>query len=504
MVDGESVDIGLVGDVTDVNPEAVLDIIDAGRIPVIATVAPDEDGQVHNVNADSAAASLAASLGAEKLVVLTDVPGLYADWPNTNSLVTEINATELAALLPKLETGMVPKMEACLRAVQQGVPRAAVVDGRVAHSLLLEILTDAGFGTMVVPDATPPLRRRHDHRTLHLGDRRTASAPPTPMRTTMMRTFGQPQLVLTRGEGAHVWDEHGRRYLDLLAGLAVNALGHAHPFVNAAITAQLATLGHISNFFASTPQVALAGRLIELVTRGQGSARVFLTNSGTEANEAAVKITRMTGRHKLVATTTGFHGRSIGALSITGKASYREPFEPLLPDVTFVPFGDAEALGAAVTAETAAVVLEPVQGEAGVVVPPPGYLQRGPGHHLGERRAAVAGRGADGDRPVRRVVPAPHRRRPPGPGDGGQGSRQRLPAGRLPRPRRRPATCSGRVRTDPRSAATRSPRSRAWRRCGSSNATGSLPGCGAKGARSRGGSELWPTRWWSRCGRPAC
>jgi acetylornithine/N-succinyldiaminopimelate aminotransferase len=192
---------------------------------------------------------------------------------------------------------------------------------------------------------------------------------------TMMRTFGQPQLVLARGEGVHVWDEHGRRYLDLLAGLAVNALGHAHPFVNAAITAQLATLGHISNFFASTPQVALAGRLVELVTRGEGSARVFLTNSGTEANEAAVKITRLTGRSRLVATTTGFHGRSVGALSITGKDSYREPFEPLLRDVTFVPFGDTEALNDAVDAETAAVVLEPVQGEAGVLLPPPGYLQ---------------------------------------------------------------------------------------------------------------------------------
>jgi acetylornithine aminotransferase len=192
---------------------------------------------------------------------------------------------------------------------------------------------------------------------------------------TMMRTFGQPQLVLSRGEGAHVWDEHGRRYLDLLAGLAVNALGHAHPFVNAAITAQLATLGHISNFFASTPQVALAGRLIDLVTRGHGTARVFLTNSGTEANEAAVKITRLTGRHRLVATTTGFHGRSVGALSITGKAGYREPFEPLLPDVTFVPFGDTEALRAAVSTETAAVVLEPVQGEAGVLIPPAGYLE---------------------------------------------------------------------------------------------------------------------------------
>jgi acetylglutamate kinase len=151
MIDGESVDIGLVGDVVHVRPEAVVDLIDAGRIPVVSTIAPDEDGQAHNVNADTAAAALASALGAEKLVVLTDVAGLYRNWPDSEEIITQIDTTELAELLPSLSSGMVPKMEACLRAVQDGVSRATVIDGRVPHSLLLEIFTDAGSGTQVIP-----------------------------------------------------------------------------------------------------------------------------------------------------------------------------------------------------------------------------------------------------------------------------------------------------------------------------------------------------------------
>ncbi|GAA2343528.1 acetylglutamate kinase [Saccharopolyspora halophila] len=153
-VDGEAVDVGLVGDVVDVNPEAVLDLINAGRIPVVSTVAPDEDGVVHNVNADTAAGALAEALGAEKLVVLTDVEGLYTDWPDRSSLVSRLDADELTKLLPKLASGMVPKMEACLRAVRGGVPRAHVIDGRLAHSVLLEVFTKAGVGTMVFPAGT--------------------------------------------------------------------------------------------------------------------------------------------------------------------------------------------------------------------------------------------------------------------------------------------------------------------------------------------------------------
>ena len=149
-VDGQPVDVGQVGDVASVDVSAVTDLIAAGRIPVISTVAPDVDGVLHNLNADTAAAALAVALQARKLVVLTDVAGLYADWPDTTSLVSEITADDLAALLPSLESGMVPKMEACLRAVRGGVPAAHVVDGRVAHSTLLEVFTSEGFGTMVV------------------------------------------------------------------------------------------------------------------------------------------------------------------------------------------------------------------------------------------------------------------------------------------------------------------------------------------------------------------
>jgi acetylglutamate kinase len=154
-VDGELVDIGQVGDVAKVDTSAVDDLIAAGRIPVIATVAPDAAGVVHNVNADTAAAALAEALGARKLVVLTDVPGLYTDWPDTSSLTTSIDADALEKLLPSLEAGMAPKMEACLRAVRGGVPAAHVVDGRVPHSTLLEVFTSEGVGTMVVPSATP-------------------------------------------------------------------------------------------------------------------------------------------------------------------------------------------------------------------------------------------------------------------------------------------------------------------------------------------------------------
>jgi acetylglutamate kinase len=155
VVDGEDIDLGLVGEVVEVRPEAVLDLLQAGRIPVVSTVAPDvdsADGQVLNVNADTAAAALAVALGATKLVVLTDVEGLYADWPDRTSLVSRASASEVEKLLPTLEAGMVPKMEACLRAVRGGVPQAHVVDGRVPHSILLEVFTSEGVGTMVLPD----------------------------------------------------------------------------------------------------------------------------------------------------------------------------------------------------------------------------------------------------------------------------------------------------------------------------------------------------------------
>ncbi len=190
---------------------------------------------------------------------------------------------------------------------------------------------------------------------------------------SVMPTYGPPARVLVRGDGCWVWDEAGTRYLDLLAGIAVNTLGHAHPALVAAVSRQVATLGHVSNLYTTPVQVELAERLLALLDAPAGS-RVFFGNSGAEANEAAFKLTRRTGRTRVVAAVGAFHGRTMGALALTGKAAARAGFEPLPGDVVHVPYGDADALRAAVDDSCAAVVLEPVQGEAGVVPAPPGYL----------------------------------------------------------------------------------------------------------------------------------
>ncbi|MFH0177806.1 acetylornithine transaminase [Streptomyces cacaoi] len=188
----------------------------------------------------------------------------------------------------------------------------------------------------------------------------------------LMNNYGTPLLPLVRGAGSRVWDADGNEYLDFVGGIAVNALGHAHPAVVEAVSRQIGSLGHISNFFVSEPTVTLAERLLQHFGR---DGRVFFCNSGAEANEAAFKIGRLTGRTHVVATEGAFHGRTMGALALTGQPGKRDPFLPLPGDVTHVPFGDAQALAAAVTEETALVVLEPIQGELGVVVPPAGYLK---------------------------------------------------------------------------------------------------------------------------------
>lgn len=197
---------------------------------------------------------------------------------------------------------------------------------------------------------------------------------------SVMGTYGTPQRVLVRGEGCRVFDEDGRSYLDLLGGIAVNALGHAHPRLVEAVSTQLATLGHVSNLFTSPSQVALAQRLLALAgvgrADGPASGAVFFGNSGAEANEAAFKIARRTRRPRILAATGGFHGRTMGALAMTGKPTITDPFGPLPAGVEHLPYGDAAALEAAMADDVAAVVLEPIQGEAGIRVPPPGYLRR--------------------------------------------------------------------------------------------------------------------------------
>ncbi|WNZ12940.1 acetylornithine transaminase [Streptomyces sp. 11x1] len=191
-------------------------------------------------------------------------------------------------------------------------------------------------------------------------------------RGSLMNNYGTPKLSLVRGAGTRVWDADGKEYVDYVGGIAVNALGHAHPAIVEAVSTQIASLGHVSNLFVAEPPVALAERLLEHFGR---DGKVFFCNSGAEANEGAFKIGRLTGRTHMVATEGGFHGRTMGALALTGQPGKQTGFHPLPGDVTHVPYGDAQALAAAVTEETALVIIEPVQGEKGVVVPPPGYLK---------------------------------------------------------------------------------------------------------------------------------
>ncbi|WP_409496196.1 acetylornithine transaminase [Amycolatopsis sp. cmx-11-12] len=193
-------------------------------------------------------------------------------------------------------------------------------------------------------------------------------------KSSLMDNYGTPSLTLVRGEGAKVWDADGKPYIDLIGGIAVNALGHAHPAVVAAVSEQVAKLGHTSNLYVNPVAVELAETLLD-VAGLSGNAKVLFVNSGAEANEAALKISRLTGRTKIVACEGAFHGRTMGALTLTGQPSKREPFAPLVPGVTHVPFGDVDALRAAVDIDTAAVFLEPILGEAGVVPAPDGYLQ---------------------------------------------------------------------------------------------------------------------------------
>ncbi|MEW2524037.1 acetylornithine transaminase [Streptomyces sp. NPDC047071] len=191
-------------------------------------------------------------------------------------------------------------------------------------------------------------------------------------RGALMDNYGTPRLPLVRGAGSRLWDADGKEYVDFVGGIAVNALGHGHPAVVDAVSRQIAALGHVSNLFVAEPPVALAERLLQLFGR---DGRVYFCNSGAEANEGAFKIGRLTGRPHMVATDGGFHGRTMGALALTGQPGKQQPFLPLSGDVTHVPYGDADALRAAVTEDTAFVIIEPIQGENGVVVPPAGYLR---------------------------------------------------------------------------------------------------------------------------------
>ncbi len=375
--DGELVDLGHVGEVESVNPGAISALIADGRIPVISSVARSESAGVLNVNADTAAAALAVALKAAKLVMLTDVAGLYTSWQAGAAAAGEARRDQRAdrrgacrdAAWPARrhdpQDDRLPDRRERRRAAGPRARRAAAALGAAGDL--------HGFGD------------RHYGRAgqTRSGDRMTATDTASTTSdllkqryaATMMPNYGVPPLVLTRGDGCVVWDADGSSYLDLVGGIAVSALGHAHPAIVTAVSEQVTRLAHISNLYAHEGQIALAERLLGLLGT---DGRVFFANSGTEANEAAVKLVRRRQgeeRPVFVAAEHGFHGRTMGSLSLTGKSSIREPFHPFGLEVRFVPYGDPDALAAAVGPDCAGVFLEPGLGEGGVVPAPAGYLR---------------------------------------------------------------------------------------------------------------------------------
>ncbi len=244
-----SASLGYVGDVLGIDPTIVQRLLAEGLIPVLATIGADRAGQAYNINADTVAGAVAEALAAEKLIFLTDVEGVRADPADPATLCRQLTADELDALVAggAARGGMAPKAAACSKAVRNGVSRAHILDGRVPHALLLELFTDGGVGTMVLPGMSAPDR------------------------SALMRTYAEPPVTFVRGEGSHLFDAEGRRYLDFISGLAVTSLGHSHPAVASAVAAQARTLCHVSNLYGNELAPEVAATLDRLV--GGGTAR---------------------------------------------------------------------------------------------------------------------------------------------------------------------------------------------------------------------------------------
>ena len=418
-------DLGYVGEITSVRADVLLSLVDAGVVPVVSPVSLGEDGEAYNVNADSAAAAIASALGALQLDLVSDVPGVLVE----DTTIAELQPDAVERLIDEgtIAGGMVPKVRAALDAVALGVERVRIVD--------LSGLADEAAGTVIVglaPDrAVVTSPSQADGATATAGmpsdlgddgapvtsgmphDVETGSHPAVDGAEIMaadakfvLQTYARPPIVFTRGEGAWLESSDGRRYLDFNAGIAVNALGHADPEWADAVRDQVGLLAHTSNLYYTAPGARLARRLVQT----SFADRVYFCNTGAEAIETAIKVSRKnalvqaqkraeelpdgggegrgieaspgddpaptpTPARRIVAFERSFHGRSIGALSLTYKPAYREPFQPLMPDVTFVPFGDLDAALAVIDSDTCAVFVEPVQGEGGYHPAPDGFLE---------------------------------------------------------------------------------------------------------------------------------
>ena len=318
-------DIGFVGEVKEVNPKILYDLLENDYLPIICPIGMDDNYDTYNINADDAACAIARAVSAEKLAFLTDIEGVYKDPEDKSTLISELTVSEARKLITDgfIGGGMLPKLNNCIDAIENGVSRVHILDGRIAHCLLLEIFTNKGIGTAI------------------LGD----------------------------GEGVHLYDTDGKEYLDFAAGIAVCALGYGNKEYNDALKAQIDKLLHTSNLYYNVPTIEAAKKALA----ASQMDRIFFTNSGTEAIEGAIKAAKKYAYtrdghagHEIIAMKHSFHGRSIGALSVTGNAHYQEPFEPLMPGVKFAEFNNLESVKELVTDKTCAILMETIQGEGGI------------------------------------------------------------------------------------------------------------------------------------------
>ena len=345
--------LGYVGEITNVRIDIITDVLEKGYIPVVSTLGCDANGNTYNINGDTAAASIAGALGAERLIMMTDIAGILKDKNDPNSIIPEISINEAEKLYGEgiISDGMIPKVNCCIEALKKGVKNVVIMDGRVPHSILMELLTNEGAGTMVTEKRDMSIKEKDSN--------------------YIAGTYNRFPVVLSHGKGSLVWDENGKEYIDMGCGIGVTSFGYADDKWQAAVSNQAAKLQHTSNLYYSEPCAVLAEKLCEKT----GMSKVFFSNSGAEANECAVKVARKyAAEHKgpeyntIVTLENSFHGRTLTTLAATGQEHYHELYQPLTPGFLSVNTDniyELEAVGS--SNKIAAIMFECIQGEGGVV-----------------------------------------------------------------------------------------------------------------------------------------
>ena len=324
-------------------------------------------GQKLNVNADTAAMAVAQALQAEKMVYLSDVNGVRRDKNDPKSLIDSLTAEQAHELISSgvIDSGMIPKVQACLEILEHGVRKVHIIDGRVRHALLLEVFTSKGVGTEIIKNG-----KLYGDVISPLSSSRSAEA----VQQYVIPNYGRYPVALTHGEGSYIWDAEGNRYLDLFPGWGCGLLGHCPGPVVEAVREQLGLLIHVPN----TWHTELQGQWAKALSERSFGGQAFFCNSGTEANEAAIKLVRLHGtpkqRYKIITFEGSFHGRTLGSLTATAQPKYHEGLGPLMAGFVYAPFGDLDAVARLIDDETAAIMIEPIQGEGGVRIPPDGFL----------------------------------------------------------------------------------------------------------------------------------